>query len=676
MRITYNDKLNKLLNPYLESLLKEKSSLEPETLTLFDLFMEDLDMGGRYGIFSEILEPRLEEIIREENIESIANLMDGRLNTLFRYMLGDEFAGLFHTYLQLEARCPHTIGYDRRAQRSAHPSNHLDHARDAWLQFLKLRATGFSVEAILKGGNTPEDTEEFSGYMNSSYWLAAQIAQGNEKVIEYLNQVLTSENNVHRLQRWYLHAIAISGHRPLLELEGKLLLAAKLQEGLRQAIVETMDEGCPESYLYLFSIIYNNGLQRFASVKRSIAVCTGIGEQDSSERITNKYVELIWNFLNHPETARNTLQSKDTVELYLALWSIGFYDTDEIRAIVPDIIRKGAKHQIQTLLYFLRCTQSSQMNHLISKDAFEVWHDDPKVVAAILPLYMDGLYLSRYSDNKEAPTLSDYFETPEQALDNVFLKGYQWPFDAQRCGGSSRIDLIVRHEIKDLGRRVFLDYRRNPTGLARGMQGLGKEAFRYLERSGVLGGTPVERLEKMNPEAVALYRRHGIDLYRERLEIGVCAQHHNGGIAVDSHWESSIPGLFAVGEAAGTFGDYRPGGAALNAAQVGALRAAEHIADVGRRGLPDASASAKAFRQALGALLEQAEGCMCRKDGPDPRAFLAGLQCEMSRHCCARRRKSRGCVWSWKKAVPVTFSGCAFALCGSCRHCCAAAIRF
>ena len=75
MRITYNDKLNKLLNPYLESLLKEKSSLEPETLTLFDLFMEDLDMGGRYGIFSEILEPRLEEIIREENIESIANLM-------------------------------------------------------------------------------------------------------------------------------------------------------------------------------------------------------------------------------------------------------------------------------------------------------------------------------------------------------------------------------------------------------------------------------------------------------------------------------------------------------------------------------------------------------------------------------------------------------------------------
>ena len=337
--------------------------------------------------------------------------MDGRLNTLFRYMLGDEFAGLFHTYLQLEARCPHTIGYDRRAQRSANPSNHLDHARDAWLQFLKLRATGFSVEAILKGGNTPEDTEEFSGYMNSSYWLAAQIAQGNEKVIEYLNQVLTSENNVHRLQRWYLHAIAISGHRPLLELEGKLLLAAKLQEGLRQAIVETMDEGCPESYLHLFSVICDNGLQRFASAKRGIAVCTGIGEQDSSERITNKYVELIRRFLNDREEARKALQSKDTVELYLALWSIGFYNTEEIQALVPGIIKDGAKYQVQTLLYFLRCTQYSGMNHRISKNAFERWYKEPSVVAAILPLYLSGLYLSRYGGHKDAPSLHDYFDS-------------------------------------------------------------------------------------------------------------------------------------------------------------------------------------------------------------------------------------------------------------------------
>ncbi|MCS2815779.1 hypothetical protein NXX52_28785 [Bacteroides ovatus] len=71
--------------------------------------------------------------------------------------------------------------------------------------------------------------------------------------------MLTSENNANRLNQGHLQAIAVSGYRPLLELEGKLLLAAKLQEGLRQAIVETMDEGCPESYLHLFSVICDNG---------------------------------------------------------------------------------------------------------------------------------------------------------------------------------------------------------------------------------------------------------------------------------------------------------------------------------------------------------------------------------------------------------------------------------
>jgi succinate dehydrogenase/fumarate reductase flavoprotein subunit len=69
-----------------------------------------------------------------------------------------------------------------------------------------------------------------------------------------------------------------------------------------------------------------------------------------------------------------------------------------------------------------------------------------------------------------------------------------------------------------------------------------------------------------------------IDLKTEYLEIAVCAQHCNGGVSVDENWESTVNGLYAAGEAAGTFGVYRPGGSALNSTQVGSLRAAEHIA--------------------------------------------------------------------------------------------------
>lgn len=187
-------------------------------------------------------------------------------------------------------------------------------------------------------------------------------------------------------------------------------------------------------------------------------------------------------------------------------------------------------------------------------------------------------YISVDKDGVEREFLLDYYTDSCRALDMVFLKGYQWPFDTKKIYGSSFIDILVHHETAVLGRRVYMDYRCNPTGLEQGFDGLGKEAYQYLSNSGALFGTPIERLKKMNEPAIDLYKQHGIDLYHEPLEIGVCAQHHNGGIAVDANWQSTVCGLYVAGEAAGTFGIYRPGGSALNSTQVGSMRAAEHIA--------------------------------------------------------------------------------------------------
>lgn len=184
-------------------------------------------------------------------------------------------------------------------------------------------------------------------------------------------------------------------------------------------------------------------------------------------------------------------------------------------------------------------------------------------------------YVSVDTDGNEREFL--YEKLGDASLDLIFLKGYQWPFDTRKTEGSSKVDLLVAEEIKE-GKHVFLDFMRNPRGLENGFDILGTEAYGYLERSGALFGTPIERLAKMNAGAIELYASHGIDLYTEYLEAAVCAQHCNGGVSVDANWQTSVCGLYAAGEAAGTFGVYRPGGSALNSTQVGALRAAEHIA--------------------------------------------------------------------------------------------------
>ena len=213
------------------------------------------------------------------------------------------------------------------------------------------------------------------------------------------------------------------------------------------------------------------------------------------------------------------------------------------------------------------------------------------------------------------------FDDPMDAVRSTFLKGYQWPFDVRKAQASSRVDLLVHRE-NALGRRVYLDFRRNPSQLKADLSNLDGEARAYLENTGSMQATPFERLMHMNPLAVQLYRDHGIDLETEMLEIRVCAQHHNGGAAVDANWQTTVPGLYCAGEAAGTFGAYRPGGSALNATQVGSMRAAQHIAYEGS----DAPAAP------LDALTAQAEEALSALQAEgDPCEIAAFLRHQMSR---------------------------------------------
>lgn len=175
--------------------------------------------------------------------------------------------------------------------------------------------------------------------------------------------------------------------------------------------------------------------------------------------------------------------------------------------------------------------------------------------------------------------LSDYLEDAATILNLVFLKGYQWPFDVRKAlDGSSLVDLIVYTESKVKNRRIFLDYRENPLGDAFSFDALNEEAHEYLEKTGALFGKPIDRLMHMNAPAVEFYRSKGVDLATEMLEIALCSQHNNGGLAIDGWWQSTLPNLFVCGEAAGSHGVYRPGGSALNAGQVGSERAATYVA--------------------------------------------------------------------------------------------------
>lgn len=186
------------------------------------------------------------------------------------------------------------------------------------------------------------------------------------------------------------------------------------------------------------------------------------------------------------------------------------------------------------------------------------------------------------SGKDEREFLNDHFAGYRELSRAIFLKGYQWPFDPSRivAGGSSLIDLLVWQEKVQKGRKVFMDFRKNLTWEEIEMFKPGEldpVARDYLAGSDSLQATPLERLLAMNRPAYELYRDHGIDLATEPVEIGICAQHNNGGLKANIWWESDLKHLFPVGEVNGSHGVSRPGGSALNSGQVGSSRAAEFI---------------------------------------------------------------------------------------------------
>ena len=165
--------------------------------------------------------------------------------------------------------------------------------------------------------------------------------------------------------------------------------------------------------------------------------------------------------------------------------------------------------------------------------------------------YMQVLprFVSVDVEGVEREFLLDYFEDKYEALSLVFLKGYQWPFDSKKVmSGSSVIDLLVYRECVLLGRRVFLDFTKNPFGIEEiEFEKLSPEAHEYLAKANACMGTPIDRLDLMNRPAIELYAGKGVDITKEYLEIALCAQHSNGGVAVDLWWQSDVKGLFAAG---------------------------------------------------------------------------------------------------------------------------------
>ena len=295
---------------------------------------------------------------------------------------------------------PYTNRYTRRLVRSRDYHQHVGRIWTLVERLIRQRFSGLTVPQILRGAY---DVEKYGSSFLAPEQVAVWIDRGDEEVLSTIREMLLSENNTKILTYDVFRAIFKARNTELVELVGKLLLAGKLQEGLRQAICETMDCGRQEHFVYIMGLIEEQNLIRFSSVRRAIATTIGIGTD--SERVDKKLLALIMRVLRDPAEGDAFVHSADNVEAMVGLWSKGLHDVKDLITAMEEIIGEGRPHSVLLVSYFLHALQDGAAERNVAKRVLlgitdaELSAEDMKKIACYLPFVVDSFYILRELDD-------------------------------------------------------------------------------------------------------------------------------------------------------------------------------------------------------------------------------------------------------------------------------------
>lgn len=230
--------------------------------------------------------------------------------------------------------------------------------------------------------------EAYRGTVNGlEYIIAAALDNGNKRLEQEIHDLILSENNTNIVSVPIIRGILLSKSHEMHKLLGDFLLAARLQEGVRQAICENMDCGRAEAFKTLLNVILENNLIRFASVKRAVATWIGICDVEHMDRISGKLLELIALCVEDASNCKKMLQGNDSIEISVALWAKGFYEIADAVSEIKEILNHGSRQQKLVVSYYNQTLQFYKFMEIGAKKAIIENKGDYELLAAFLPSY-------------------------------------------------------------------------------------------------------------------------------------------------------------------------------------------------------------------------------------------------------------------------------------------------
>lgn len=243
------------------------------------------------------------------------------------------------------------------------------------------------------------------GTVKFPFVIGAYIDSGDPAIKKTIEDVvLGSDGNV---CIELIRGVFLSGNEDMYRLMEKLLLAARLQEGLRQAVCENMDFGRREAFDYMFRVILDNDLMRFSSVQRALEMCVGLLTPDGKggDRLSKKQAALAESYLNDANARETAFKSDDHMEVYMALWAIGTKSIEDACKKAEGLVFNGNREQSLTAAFFMaRYSDDSRLSLRILEEKT----DGLDILAVVLSHFMSsvGMPITQAVKDKNAK----YFE--------------------------------------------------------------------------------------------------------------------------------------------------------------------------------------------------------------------------------------------------------------------------
>lgn len=345
---------------------------------------------------------------------------------IYEYLIYDRFRDAFHNAVDRVREYPYSVGWGRRSFRACNYLHYSERIAAIVADFQDVHCLDADICDVLTG-NLPEDALCYLKTRNTRTAgfcpevLAYELDRDNPRLEEIVTDIVNGDSGFSVVSHELIQGIVMSRNPRMHQLLCRLLVAARLQEGLRQVICENADWGTREAFHAILSTIAEHDLIRYSSVKRAVGTWIGVISYETRDldRISNKSVELVCKCLMDRDYRAKCLASEDSMAIHIALWSDAFEDVQTGYQTLDKIIDQGTHHQVLTAGYFVSNLESPLLRQIAARNVLTSRRDHYDILAVYLPSLIPYANYSatNITNGTEDPNLKNYFESKEQALE-------------------------------------------------------------------------------------------------------------------------------------------------------------------------------------------------------------------------------------------------------------------